>query len=248
MAPSERAATVLIACAVGAATLGLVANLARPAPVTREYAVTGVRPIGTIRRAPTQAELGSTRAGDNRARHALAFRAMQSDTPDRLAAVPFNAEARAAAIADRATRRAYDGAPPTIPHAVSQMSPPNCMTCHAEGLALRGHVASTMPHPYLSSCTQCHVVMGQAMPGAALPGDLSEGNTFVGNAAPGPGARAWPGAPPTIPHTTRMRERCDGCHSARSLGLRASHPWRESCTQCHAPSAALDLRPGLTAP
>jgi nitrate reductase (cytochrome), electron transfer subunit len=57
------------------------------------------------------------------------------------------------------------------------------------------------------------------------------------------GERAGPGAPPTVPHATTMRERCSSCHGvAGALGMRSTHPWRESCTQCHAPSAVLDQR------
>ncbi|MBK6532709.1 MAG: hypothetical protein IPF99_24875 [Deltaproteobacteria bacterium] len=40
-----------------------------------------------------------------------------------------------------------------------------------------------------------------------------------------------------------MRGRCESCHGVLSQGIRSTHPWRESCTQCHAPSAALDQRP-----
>lgn len=245
MPSTDRSLHVLAACAVGAATLGLVANLSHAPPPLRAYRAPEAPPTGELSSAPTQAQIAHDRRTPNRARHAVAFRALQGDRPDPLAPVPFDPAARAMTVAERGTRRAYDGAPPTIPHAVSQRDLPNCMTCHAEGLRLRARVATVMPHPYVTSCTQCHVVMERPMPGAEIPGALSEGNTFVGRPSPGRGERAWPGAPPTIPHTTQMRGRCDGCHSPLATGLRASHPWRESCVQCHAPSAALDLRPGL---
>lgn len=243
---TDRAIHVLAACAVGAATLGLGVNLYRAPPRLRAYEVTAaVRPAGTIRPAPTQRELATTRGGDNRARHAVAMRDILRDLPDPNAEVPFDPAAREAATSARAARRAYDGAPPTIPHAVGQMDVPNCMTCHAQGMRIRGHHASVISHTYATSCVQCHVVNERPMPGAALDGDLSQDNSFVGRPAPGRGERAWPVAPPTIPHTTWMRQNCASCHGALSTGLRTSHPWRQSCTQCHAPSAELDQRPGL---
>lgn len=245
MPPPDRSLLVLAAGAVGAATLGLVANLAEGPPPTRTHEAPEAQAPGALDPAPTQLQLATERRTANRARHAVAFRAMQADRPDPLAPVPFDPAARVRTVAARSARRAYDGAPPTIPHAVSQRDLPNCLTCHAEGLRLRARVATVMPHPYVTACTQCHVVMERPMPGGEIPGALSDGNTFVGRPSPGRGERAWPGAPPTIPHTTHMRERCDGCHAPLATGLRASHPWRASCPQCHAPSAALDLRPGL---
>lgn len=242
---TDRGLHVLAACAVGAATMGLWVNLRRDPPSLRRYEVPPRPTVGAIRPAPTQRELASTRAGDNRARHAVAMRALMNDRPNVQAEVPFDPAAREAATGARAARRAYDGAPPTVPHAVGQMDVPNCLTCHGEGMRLRGHAASVISHQTVASCVQCHVVMEGPMPGAALPGDLSQDNSFVGRAAPGRGERAWPVAPPTIPHSTWMRENCASCHGALSAGLRTSHPWRQSCTQCHAPSAALDQRPGL---
>lgn len=241
---SARVLSVVAAIAVGAASVGLWANLSRQGPALRAFGH-GPRVSQAAVPAPTQRGLSLTRSGPNRARHALAFRDMQRDQPDPLVEVPFDPAARAAAVASRAQRRAYDGAPPGIPHPIAQMDTPNCVACHAQGLRVRAHNASVISHPFMSSCVQCHTVMEQAMPGPPLAGDLSAGNTFVGRPSPGLGERAWPGAPPTIPHTTRMRESCASCHGALSTGLRTSHPWRQSCEQCHAPSAELNLRAGL---
>jgi cytochrome c-type protein NapB len=64
---------------------------------------------------------------------------------------------------------------------------------------------------------------------------------FVGVYRAGPGERANPGAPPTIPHHTWMRENCNSCHGLVTRpGTRTTHPWLTNCTQCHAPSAAHD--------
>jgi nitrate reductase (cytochrome), electron transfer subunit len=114
-----------------------------------------------------------------------------------------------------------------------------------------------MSHGLLTNCTQCHAESRGAPPvvvatasGAAgrtdmdvLPEPLAV-NAFHGLEEPGAGTRAWPGAPPTIPHATWMRESCSACHGTLAeAGLRVSHPWRTNCTQCHAPSARLDQMP-----
>jgi cytochrome c-type protein NapB len=68
-------------------------------------------------------------------------------------------------------------------------------------------------------------------------------NAFVGSVSPSKGSRAWPQAPPTIPHPTFMRNDCMSCHGPNGLfGLRTPHPDRQSCFQCHVPEAGLDQR------
>ena len=59
------------------------------------------------------------------------------------------------------------------------------------------------------------------------------------------GNRAWSIAPPEIPHRTFMQERCESCHGVNGRdAIRSTHPWRQSCEQCHAPSAEFDQRGG----
>ena len=75
------------------------------------------------------------------------------------------------------------------------------------------------------------------------PGVLAVNNGFSGLGSLDTGGRAWAGAPPTIPHTTWMREDCKSCHGERGLlGLRTSHPERQNCRQCHGLSAVLEQR------
>lgn len=176
--------------------------------------------------------------------------------PELFAPVVQSEADRRAALARRAGRRAYDGAPPTVPHPTDQLDAPGCLHCHERGLEVAGLVAPRMSHAPMVSCVQCHVAdedprrsapgapahLTAAGPPVALP--VMADNTFVGLEAPGSGERAWPGAPPTIPHSTWMRERCDSCHGLWGpKGVRSTHPWRQSCVQCHAPAAALDQRP-----
>ncbi|WP_437874359.1 nitrate reductase cytochrome c-type subunit [Sorangium sp. So ce513] len=155
-------------------------------------------------------------------------------------AVPSEAD-REAALELRATRRAYDGAPPTIPHRIEQLGAPDCLSCHENGLRVANLTAPRMSHQRYESCTQCHVVGDDPRPLAATP--PAPENSFVGLASPRRGARAHEGAPPTIPHPTLMRSECASCHGVHGApGMRSTHLDRQSCTQCHAPSAELDQR------
>lgn len=149
---------------------------------------------------------------------------------------------RLATLEGRRQRRAYDRAPPVIPHAVDQRGFPDCLACHERGATLAGRVAPKISHARYDSCTQCHVVAASPQPWAEPPALTDNG--FVGSSPAVHGERAWAGAPPTIPHATNMRSQCQSCHGPGGLhGVRSTHPWRQSCTQCHVPSAALDQVP-----
>lgn len=150
---------------------------------------------------------------------------------------------RALALRERTARRAFDGAPPVVPHPIAQDSAAACLACHGPGLVIKDKVASKMSHALHVSCTQCHVPsVGPRIPvqETALSKPLTE-NQFAGLTAPLQGQRAWPQAPPTIPHSTLMRSDCLSCHGPQGLfGLRTPHPDRQSCLQCHVPNAELD--------
>jgi cytochrome c-type protein NapB len=134
----------------------------------------------------------------------------------------------------RAAGRAYDGAPPTIPHDVQTSA---CTTCHDEdGSAIAGvGVAPASPHGVaatgaMSRCRQCHVAetVRAVFAGSVFTG-LPQGRWR--------GARATPGAPPTTPHTLQLREACLACHAGAAARpeIRTSHPDRVRCRQCHVP-------------
>lgn len=235
-----RLAHVFAAVAVAVAGVGLVTAYRTELTVRRPEVVPSYA-MG-MPRAPTYAE-ERERHHDNRLRHPGNLRAMSEARPDAADAGAVTDEMRAEALAKRARNRAYDGAPPTIPHPVAQQSWPNCMTCHERGMRVAANTASAICHTTMQSCTQCHVVSDGPVPGAAPEGGPPLDSTFAGLESTSRGERAWPGAPPTIPHATLMRARCSSCHGDLALGLRTSHPWRQSCTQCHAPSATLDQRP-----
>jgi len=135
----------------------------------------------------------------------------------------------------RAARRAYDGAPPVIPHAPFGAE---CVSCHSEqGLAVEGvGFAPPMPHAdtaglsATSRCTQCHVFRRTEA--------LFRPSTFVGfeqDLRRGPRRHAF--APPRMPHPRFLRENCLACHSgpAAREEIRTDHPERVRCAQCHVP-------------
>jgi len=142
--------------------------------------------------------------------------------------------ATARSIEVRAAGRAYDGAPPVIPHAL----PGACTTCHDDdGSEIAGiGVAPASPHGALGAaglfqrCRQCHV--------AAETSAVMVSSAFTGlPQGAWKGGRATPGAPPTIPHTLQLRENCLSCHAgpASRVEIRTTHPERPRCRQCHVP-------------
>lgn len=159
-------------------------------------------------------------------------------------------EDRTSAVKVRRARRAYEGAPPVIPHAIDQTSAAACLACHGEGKIIKDKIASRISHAHYSNCTQCHVPAEGGLPGPVevlagleLNDAATAGNGFRGLASFGGGTKAFRGAPPTIPHPTLMRTDCISCHGSGGVaGLRTSHQSRQSCTQCHVPSAEYDQR------
>jgi nitrate reductase cytochrome c-type subunit len=148
--------------------------------------------------------------------------------PDREGAVKSTASVRA-------ERRAYDGAPPTVPH---QDFGTACGACHDErGQSVTGvGFAPASPHDDTSKagattrCRQCHVFQ--------TTGDLFVASEYEGLGQDlAAGDRATPGAPPRIPHRILMRENCAACHDgpAAREEIRTSHPERTRCDQCHVP-------------
>jgi cytochrome c-type protein NapB len=137
----------------------------------------------------------------------------------------------------RAERRAYDGAPPVIPHKPLGGA---CTSCHAtEAREVPGvGVAVANPHRHTpglseaSRCQQCHVFK--------TTDSVFVASTFQGLAQDlRPGERMYAGAPPVIPHAYFMREDCASCHTGASARpeFRCTHPERTNCLQCHARTA-----------
>lgn len=158
-------------------------------------------------------------------------------TSDPLAEVKISPEEKKFALQGREKNRAFNGAPPTIPHPIHQTSAAACMACHGEGAKTETLRIPKMSHKVLTNCTQCHVENSPQH----MTAPLFRESSFTGLPAPTGGPRAFSGAPPQIPHSTWMRSNCMSCHGlAGSHGIRTTHPWRKNCTQCHAPSSKLD--------
>lgn len=134
----------------------------------------------------------------------------------------------------RSERRAFDGAPPVIPH---QPLGGSCTTCHAASAREVPGVGLAPPNPHLktlglseaSRCRQCHVFKTSA--------EVFSGNDFEGLAQNlRHGDRLYPHAPPVIPHQVFMREDCAACHAGEAARpeVKCSHAERTNCLQCHA--------------
>lgn len=148
-------------------------------------------------------------------------------------AVPGHPDAVKTAATERALRRAYDGAPPVIPHEPLGAA---CIACHnREGLAVPDlGFAPPSPHEEttgmsaISRCRQCHVFR--------RTDEVFVDNMFVGFAQDlRRGRRLHDLAPPVIPHKVFMRENCQACHAgpAAREEIRTTHPERIRCRQCH---------------
>lgn len=131
------------------------------------------------------------------------------------------------------SRRAYDGAPPFIPHPYTDSLPGmNCLSCHEEGGWVERFraFAPITPHPEFTQCRQCHV-------------PRRETGTFAASrferTAPPAAIAAYDSAPPPMPHGVRMRENCSSCHVGPGAmpSIRTRHPERFQCLQCHVPQA-----------
>lgn len=138
----------------------------------------------------------------------------------------------------RSTRRAYDGAPPVIPH---QPLGAACQTCHTDAPREVPGVGLALPNPHLktvglgdySRCQQCHVFQ-------TVTTELVSNQFTPLLQTARRGERLYPGAPPVIPHPVFMREDCVICHSgsASRPEIRCTHPERLNCRQCHAAMAS----------
>ena len=154
-----------------------------------------------------------------------------------LAEIKITNQDKLSALEQRARNRAFNGAPPTVPHPIDQQTDAACIACHEAGAVTATIRIPRMSHQFLANCTQCHVESHSRH----LPSELASENSFTGLLAPTAGPRAYPGAPPQIPHTTWMRSDCMSCHGYEGRhGIRTTHPWRSSCLQCHAPAVAME--------
>ncbi len=129
--------------------------------------------------------------------------------------------------------RAFHGAPPSIPHAVTQersMGGNTCLKCHENGGFVDKYqaYAPVSPHPEMVNCRQCHVPQNTNR--------LFKDFAFRDVKAPKAGVNnALLNSPPIMPHQIQMHENCLSCHAGPSAPreIRVSHPERVNCRQCH---------------
>ena len=134
---------------------------------------------------------------------------------------------------DRQKRRAFDGAPPVVPHQAFGVA---CVTCHTETGKEIPTVGIASANPHLGSqqqgafanCKQCHLFANSS---AQFVDNSFRGLTHAVESA----ERTHPGAPPVTPHSVAMRSNCLACHTgvAARPEIRCTHPERTNCRQCH---------------
>jgi cytochrome c-type protein NapB len=233
---SHRTIALVTIVALGIALVGFLRGVREPPPVSRpmEFASSASAAPKAVR----YNDLPFTKLSPQQRSTLETLK--RPDGPGLFEQVTRTEEMKLLALADRAKHRAFDGAPPTIPHGIDQMTSASCLVCHAEGVKVVDRVASKISHPPYTNCTQCHVEATRPELADHATGTLAE-SPFAGAYRAGPGTRATLGAPPAIPHSTWFRQECMSCHGLLTRpGTRTTHPWLTNCTQCHAPSAALD--------
>lgn len=250
-----RSMTIGGAIAVGIGLVGFLVGIAEPVIPQRAVKLVAVAPSESSIVAPSYREMTSTTVGPNRT-WTSSLASLKQPRPNLFAAVTRTAAMKDAALRDRLRTRAFDGAPPVIPHFVEQQSAQSCLVCHGEGLLLGTRIATKISHPHYANCLGCHVEYTGGLPIVA-PVKTSEepapspslGNVFAGRLRAGPGTRAMPGAPPTIPHTLHLRGDCMSCHGLIARpGLRTTHPWLQNCIQCHVSPDEIERMPFRSAP
>jgi len=237
-----RSARLVTVGLLAAAAIGFVSGT-RPAERRQPEAARAA--TGGAERAVRQAELRGLRRGPNGKMYEGAFERLAATGPAYGDVVETGPELRAEALSARAARRAWRGAPPVVPHPVTEQEVGACLGCHAEGLQLGSRAVPAVSHETKTNCLQCHALSRPEHEAVAALGGPPPVASWARLDEPGPGARAWKGAPPTIPHATQMRERCESCHGLHGRpGLRVPHPERENCQQCHASAGeGVSLRP-----
>lgn len=211
------------------------AEFRKPPPKRAGYTTVESPPPAEGQKALSYTELRKTQRGPSREVYLESIESLRARLP--AVSEPFARQPgdRERMLEARAERRAFDGAPPTVPHPVDERAVPNCLVCHEHGAMIGQLRAPAMSHVAMSSCLQCHVSQTEVHSSPVTGTSVGSGSEFTALAFGGLGTRAWLGAPPTRPHAAAMRTNCASCHGvAGHPGLRTSHPERQSCEQCHA--------------
>ena len=230
---------ILGAVALGISLVGFVIGIAQPVVPQRAGERLAVVKAESLARAPAYREVDSAAFGPNQ-HWTSNLSTFQQPRPHLYEPVVRTPAMKDEALRDRLRTRAFDGAPPVVPHVIEQQSAASCLACHRDGMHLGDRIATRISHPHFANCTQCHVEAASSVPLNETPDSGERLNGFTGLLRAGPGTRAMTGAPPTIPHTTHLRSDCMSCHGLIARpGLRTTHPWLQNCVQCHAAASEL---------
>lgn len=201
------------------------------------------RPMEGVLPAPRYGEISNTPWHAN-ADWKFTLDQLPQAKPDRQPQVKLTATELLEVLQVRSERRAFDGAPPVVPHEIDPISSASCVVCHGKDATalIAGKRPPAMSHAYYANCTQCHAP-ANGLRKLTEQERLVVASAFEGRARPGPGCRAHATAPPTMPHPVFMRENCASCHDpSRPYAIRSSHADRQNCLQCHAQNAGFDNR------
>ena len=230
---------LLGAVALGIGLVGFLIGISQPVVPKRASERSPVETVESLVTAPNYREVDSSAIGPNQD-WTSDFSAFQQARPDLYEPVVRTSAMKDEALRDRLRTRAFDGAPPIVPHIIEQQSAASCLACHRDGMRLGDRIATRISHPHFASCTQCHVEAASSSPIVEKLNSDERLNEFAGLLRTGPGTRAMTGAPPTIPHSTHLRGDCMSCHGLVARpGLRTTHPWLQNCVQCHAAASEL---------
>jgi len=100
----------------------------------------GAVPVAASEGAPpavAYAQMDARHDGPNRAWR-TSLNHLVFDNVDPATSEVASVEMKQAALVQREARRAYNGAPPTVPHTIDQRSSAVCVACHQEGLRAEG--------------------------------------------------------------------------------------------------------------
>ncbi|MDH4200056.1 MAG: nitrate reductase cytochrome c-type subunit [Spirochaetia bacterium] len=157
---------------------------------------------------------------------------------------------RAAYVNQRAKSRAYEGAPPVIPHFITKSGTRYCLSCHGKGIVFerearvmnqKNALSKITPHPTWVNCLQCHVIQNDVR--------LFHKNKFKTFRLAHPEKIAKTGeevAPPLRPHQEENRENCVVCHLSKTAdsSIIPKHGMMEGCEACHMVPESLDIYQG----
>lgn len=170
---SRRSVTVVLVATITIAVAGYVTGTSYP-PSHGGYRADAA-PETHPARVPTQAGMAQARYADRNAELSAAFA--------RLGPAPVGARSGATPAERQAMRdalRAFEGAPPMLPHAVDQRGMPACLACHQDGMTVNGRVAPAMTHTAYASCLQCHAPASGVPTRSPSPHSVSTESSFVG--------------------------------------------------------------------